>query len=198
MRPPGRVATRLRRASLLLVCAAALGCQGLRTRPADRAVRDLGRLALHPFVNKTQQAALEDQLLTRVRDEFLRDGLIPIVPESDADLVLKVTITRYLNTPIQYDAKMSPTAYKLDILADVEVTDPKRPQQAPWGEKDMEGVEIYPASNLTGGMGEDQARQAVWDVMARDIVARVSAGPGAPAAPAPAASAPVPGHAPER
>ena len=50
--------------------------------PSPAAEHQEGRPA--PIVNKTQQASLEDALLGRTRDEFLRNNRYPLVPESEA------------------------------------------------------------------------------------------------------------------
>ena len=49
---------------------------------------EIRKVAVHLIVNKTGQAGLEDALMLRVRDEFLRDGRYPLVPESEADGVV--------------------------------------------------------------------------------------------------------------
>lgn len=172
----------------LLIVAAAFGCgQAFRhSRPLPPS--NARRLALHPIANKTQQAGLEDALMSRTCDEFLRDGRSFLVPEGQAENVVRITLTRYLTTPIQYDSNLVPTAYKMKILADVEFLDAKKPGQALWTEKDLVGVETYAAPTLAGGLTEAQAQVEIWDIMSRDIVQRVMDGlAGAPPA-APAAS----------
>jgi len=164
----------------LFVVAAALGCgQEVRYNPAPQILpQNIRRLALHPIINKTGQFGLEDKLMLRVRDEFLRDGRYPLLPENQADGVVWITITRYLNTPIQYDSNLIPTAYKLRILVDLEFVDKKKSDQALWVEKNLEGILTYAAPTLAGGMTEEQAREGVWDTLARDIVKRVVDGFG--------------------
>jgi len=164
---------------LLLVYAAALGCGGTGSRhspAAEAPAPGIRRLALPPVVNKTGQFGLEDALMLRVRDEFLRDGRCPLLPEAQADGLARITITRYLNTPIQYDAGLVPTAYKLRVVVDLELVNKRQPGQPVWTDKGLEGIETYAAPNLAGGMSEEQARDGVWDTLARDIVARFAAG----------------------
>src|SRR5271170_2817455 len=67
------------------------------------------KIAVRNVVNKTQQFGLEDKLTLAIIDEFLRDGQYNIVPEEQADGVVASTITRYILTPIQYDAVLNPT-----------------------------------------------------------------------------------------
>lgn len=135
------------------------------------------RLALRPVVNKTQQFGLEDKLMLRVRDEFLRDGRYPLVPEPESQGIVGITITRYILTAVQYDATQAATAYKLRILVDLAFVD-KSTNQTLWEEKNLEGILSFPAQTLRGGLTEEQAREQIWDILARNIVKRVVDGFG--------------------
>lgn len=159
--------------------AALLACgQDIAYRPAPQLLPGhIRKLSLRIVVNKTHQYGLEDKLTLRIRDEVLRDGRYPLLPEAESDGIILVTITRYVLTPIQYDANLIPTAYKLRILIDLQFVD-RATNTALWEEKNMEGVLVYPASILPGGKTEEQAREAIWDTLARDVVKRVVEGFG--------------------
>ena len=163
-----------------LIAVAAAGCgQEVRYNPTPQILpQDVRRIALHPILNKTGQFGLEDKLMLAVRDEFLRDGRYPLVPEPEADGVVWTTISRYLNTPIQYDSNLVPTAYKLRILTDLQFVDRKKPDQALWVEKNIDEVFTYSAPTLAGGLTEEQAREQIWNTLAKDIVKRVIDGFG--------------------
>lgn len=135
------------------------------------------RLALRPISNKTQQFGLEDKLMLRVRDEFLRDGRYPLVPEPESQGIVLITISRYILTAVQYDATQAATAYKLRILVDLQFID-KSTNQILWEEKNLEGILSFPAQTLRGGLSEEQAREQIWDILARNIVKRVVYGFG--------------------
>ena len=135
------------------------------------------RLALRPVVNKTQQFGLEDKLMLRVRDEFLRDGRYPLVPEPESQGIVWITVSRYILTAVQYDSTQIATAYKLRILVDVQFVD-KTTNQILWEEKNLEGILSYPAQTLRAGLTEEQAREQIWDILARNIVKRVVDGFG--------------------
>lgn len=147
-------------------------------KPADQILpQHIKRLAVRPVINKTQQFGLEDKLTLRVRDEFLRDGSYQVAPETMADGVVVITLTRYILVPTQYDSVLAPTAYKLRVMADLDFVD-RTKNQILWTEPNLEGVQTYTASTLTGGMTEEQARELIWDVLARDVVTRVVKGFG--------------------
>lgn len=171
----------MRRILCLLAAAALAACSGpeIGYRPAPQILpSNIQRLALRPVVNKTQQFGLEDKFLLAVRDEFLRDGRYPLVPEDEANGIVWITLSRYILTPIQYDATLAPTNYKLRIIADVQMVD-RTTNQALWEEKNLEGVLTYPTSTLTGGLTEEQAREQIWSILAPMIVKRVIDGFGA-------------------
>ncbi|MDE2292371.1 MAG: hypothetical protein KGL53_09835 [Elusimicrobia bacterium] len=173
--------TFLRAFSAVAVAAVLTACGGgedVMYKPADQILpQNIKSLAVRPVINKTQQFGLEDKFTLRIRDEFLRDGRYPIVPEDQADGVVVVTITRYILVPTQYDSVLTPTAYKLRVLCDLDFVD-RTKNQVLWTEPNLEGIQTYTASTLAGGMTEEQARELVWDTLARDIVKRTIEGFG--------------------
>src|SRR5258708_7342278 len=135
---------------LLAAMAFLAGCGGtdVAYRPAAQILpANIKRLALRLVLNKTQQFRLEDKLTLRIRDECLRDGRYPLVPEDSADGVVAVTITRYLLVPIQYDASLIPTAYKLRVIVDVQFID-RATNTMLFEEPNIEGIQIYNAATL--------------------------------------------------
>lgn len=169
----------MKKISLLLAAALLWGCgQDVAYRPTPQILPpNIKRIALRQIQNKTQQFGLEDKLLLRVRDEFLRDGRYPLLPEANADGIVVITISRYILTPVQFDANLIPTAYKLRVLADLQFVD-KEKNAALWEEKNLESIVTYPASTLPGGRTEEQAREEAWNQLASDIVKRVVDGFG--------------------
>ena len=168
----------------LFIAAVAAGvlsaCSGpeMTYRPAPQILpSNIKKLALKLVMNKTQQFGLEDKLTLRIRDEFLRDGRYPLVPNENADGIVAVTITRYMLVPIQYDASLIPRAYKLRILADLQFID-RAANTVLFEESNIEGIQTYAAATLPGGLTEEQAREFIWDTLARDVVKRVVEGFG--------------------
>jgi hypothetical protein len=162
---------------LLAVLAAACGTDVAYKPTPQLLPQHVQRLALRTIVNKTQQFGLEDKLLLRVRDEFLRDGRYPLVPEAESQGTVMITISRYILTAVQYDATQAATAFKLRILVDVQFLD-KSTNQILWEEKNLEGILSFPAQTLRGGLTEEQAREHIWDILSRNIVRRVVYGFG--------------------
>lgn len=172
---------RLSSLPLLIILA---GCgEDVAYRPAAQILpANIKRISVRIVVNKTQQFGLEDKLTRRIIDEFLRDGRYPILPETNADGIVAVTVARYLLNPVQYDANLIPTAYKLRILIDLQFID-RAANAVLWEEKGLEGILTFPAATLPGGKTEEQAREAIWDILARDVTKRVIEGFGSVSGP---------------
>lgn len=147
-------------------------------RPAPQILPShIKRLAVRPFVNQTQQFGLEDRLTKRAVDEFLRDGNFPIGPEAEADGVVAGEITRYILTPITYDTALVPTSYKLTVIVNLQFLD-RVTNTVLWQEPNLAVSQLYAPATLPNGLSEPQAQEALWDVLARNVVARTIRGFG--------------------
>ena len=157
------------------------GCvseQGVTYRPAPQILPPhIKKLAIRPWVNKTQQFGLEDKLNLRTVDEFLRDGEFPIGPESEADGVVAGELSRYILTPVTYDTALVPTSYKLTVVFDLKFID-KVTNTELWHEPNFVVSVLYAPPTVPGGKTELQAQQDLWDVVAPQVRARVIQGFG--------------------
>jgi hypothetical protein len=164
----------------LLAGAAACAPEGtdIQYNPAPQLIpHSIQKIALRHVINKTQQFGLEDKLTIAVRDEFLRNGQWEIVPENQASGIVQVTINLYVLQPLTFDASLVPTSFKLRIGTDVQLIDVKT-HTALWDQPNIEAIQTYAADTLPGGMTEEMAREACWDILAREIVKRVISGFG--------------------
>jgi hypothetical protein len=134
-------------------------------------------VAVRPWANRTQQFGLEDKLTLRVVDEFLRNANYAVTPEADADGVVVGTVVRYILTPIQFDANLVPTTYKLQVISNLQFID-RTKNQILWEEPNLEEDLTYTAPTLPGGLTEYQAQQIIWDMLATDTVKRTVQGFG--------------------
>ncbi|MDD4003837.1 MAG: LPS assembly lipoprotein LptE [Elusimicrobiaceae bacterium] len=165
-------------AALALLAAGCAGDSGVIYQPYPQILpQSVTNLAVQPFINKTEYFGLEDRLNIAITNEFLRNGNFPVVPQPQATGVIMGEIRRYILVPIQYDAAMVPTSYKLTVLLKVQFYD-RKSNTLLWEEPALEGTVVYTASVLSGGITEDQARDQVWSILARDIVTRTVTGYG--------------------
>ena len=135
------------------------------------------RIAVRPFANKTQQFGLEEKITLRVIDEFLKNGEYLVSPENAAQGVIVGEINHYILTPIQYDVNLVPTVYKLNVIAGLRFLD-RNNNRYLWEEPALQVTKMYSAANLPGGLSEEQARETLWEILAKDIVLRTVSGFG--------------------
>jgi hypothetical protein len=160
------------------------------TFPYDPAVQilpeNIKKIYVKPFINNTNQFGLEAKFTNEVINEIIADGRLSLVnTEAEADGMLVVTIKRYILQPLTYDVNMMPEQYKLWIIASVSLVD-NDDNVTLWTEPNMEGIQIYRDSTrgISGdamgdnGMTEEEARQFIWEKMARNIVKRLVKGFG--------------------
>ncbi len=168
--------------TMLFAAALALGaCSGtdILYRPAEQKLPQyIKRISVRPFANKTQQFGLEEKLTLKVIDEFLKNGEYTVSPESAAQGVIVGEVIHYILTPIQYDVNLVPTVYKLNVIASVRLLD-KENNRYLWEEPALQVTKMYSAANLPGGLNEEQAREALWEILAKDVVLRTVSGFGA-------------------
>ena len=137
------------------------------------------KIAVRPFSNHTQQYGLEDKLTLAVQAEFNRDGRYQITNENQGDGIVIGDITKYVLDPLSYDTNHVPTEYKLSIVVDASFFDVQK-STTMWKEPEMRGELRYfvASSGFAGSMTEDDARQIIFDMLARDIRTRTLEGPG--------------------
>ena len=147
-------------------------------KPSDQKLpANIKQIAVRPFANKTQQFGLEEKLTLKVIDEFLKNGEYSIAPESSAQGVIVGEISHYILTPVQYDVNLVPTVYKLNIIATVRFLD-RDENRYLWEEPALQVTKMYSAANLPGGLTEEQAREYLWEILAKDVVMRTVEGFG--------------------
>ncbi|HEY4619557.1 MAG TPA: LptE family protein [Nitrospirota bacterium] len=67
------------------------------------------------FENKTMEPIIEEELTTAVIREFLKDGRIEVADISRADMVLKVSVVSYKETPVSFDAEQNALEYRVAV-----------------------------------------------------------------------------------
>jgi len=138
------------------------------------------KIAIPTFENNTINYGIEEKFTLRVVEEFLRDGRLEITKSEDADAILKGEITRYVLEPLTYTADFVVEEYKLWVILDIALYE-KDKEEPLWEEKNLEGIYRFfaPTVNKPGALTEEQAREVLWDYLARDILRRTIYGFGA-------------------
>jgi hypothetical protein len=104
-------------------------------------------------------------------EEFLKNGEYTVSPENAAQGVIVGEISHYILTPIQYDVNLVPTVYKLNVIAGLRLLDREQNRYL-WEEPALQVTKMYSAATLPGGLTEEQAREALWEILAKDVMLR--------------------------
>ncbi len=135
------------------------------------------KIAVNNFSNNIVQYGIEDKLTKKVIEEFLRDGRLEIVKAEEADALLTGVIVRYSLEPVSYDAQSVIEQYKLYIGVDVTFKDQVQGITM-WTENNIHEDYTYYVTAKAGQLveTENDAQEAVTDLLSRDIVKRTIIG----------------------
>ena len=108
-------------AAILAIATAACGYHLVGT--GNKLPEHIQTLAIPVFTNITDQPELHRNLTDAVREAFLNDARVKIVPERKADLVVKGTLTYYDVRPIAFNDRDVATQYWVKISIDLDAID---------------------------------------------------------------------------
>lgn len=134
-------------------------------------------VAIKPFSNKSSIFGIEEKLTLKIIDEFIRDGRYVIKNENEADGIIAGDVKSYIMIPIQYDANMIPTTYKITLNYSIKMID-RIKNVILWEENTLVANYIFSDPSVPGGMTEEQAREKLWEIIAKDTVKRTIEGFG--------------------
>lgn len=97
------------------------GCAGYRL--GSMLPPDIKSVAVPTFVNRTTEPLAEVEATRAVIQEFQKDGSLKVMPEGQADAVLRVTLTDYDLAPVSFrsDKRTAAREYRVTMLASVEL-----------------------------------------------------------------------------
>ena len=113
---------------------------------------------------------MEIGLTKAVIDKYISDGNLRIASESDADLVMKGTLTDFRKEPLRYDANDNVDEYRIKLIVDLELVDQESAKTV-WTEKGFAGETTYRTSGTLTTSENVAMKDAMYD-LARRIVER--------------------------
>lgn len=134
-------------------------------------------IAVKPFSNKSSIFGIEEKLTLKIIDEFIKDGKYQLKNENEADGIIIGEIKSYILIPIQYDANLVPTTYKITLNYSIKMID-RIKNLILWEENTLLANYIFSDASIPGGMTEEQAREKLWEIIAKDTVKRTVEGFG--------------------
>jgi hypothetical protein len=113
-----------------IACLAAILAALMAPRGAAALDRTLPTTAQHlmilPLEDKAGNATLAQLLNDDVTQAFVTGGRLQVVTTTaEADIVLRWTLQRYDQIPLQFDSNNTPVRYRLQMLVDVDMLDAK-------------------------------------------------------------------------
>lgn len=166
--------------NVLILSIALCGCSSSQIvyNPAPQILpQHIKSIAVKPFVNRSSIFGIEEKLTLKIIDEFIRDGKYQLRSENDADGIISGEIKSYIMIPIQYDANLVPTTYKITLHYAIRMID-KIKNIILWEENTLVANYIFSDPSIPGGMTEEQAREKLWEIIAKDTVKRTVEGFG--------------------
>jgi len=136
---------------------------------------NINSIAIPVFVNKTDRYNIEQYVTQKTIDGFLADGRIAIKDEKNADAIIKCRISKYIHTPIRFNANQIAQEYRLRIYLEIYFFDNKN-QHLLWKDETSIWEETtYFVANDLGMPVEDEviARNRVLDKLAERVLRRV-------------------------
>lgn len=161
-----------------LLLTAFTGCASHYTPAQQQLPQNIRKVAIETFKNSTVYYGMEEKLTLAATNEFIRDGRLEVVNSQEADGILRGEITRYVLEPLTYDENHVVKEYKLWILVDIMLVD-RLKNEVVWQEKNLEGNYRFFVANIPGGITEEEAREIIWEKLARAILKRTIDGFGA-------------------
>jgi hypothetical protein len=128
-------------------------------------------IAIPILTNETLEYGVAEELTDALVEEFTNDNSLSVVPEDEAQSVLRGAVIAYERPVVAYDAGGSPTEYRVQVVA--KLTYENRSTKETIWEGEVEGWAIYSAGGQGGDLtSEDEARASAVQKLAQDVLAK--------------------------
>lgn len=156
--------------SILLLLLLFISACGYRLRGTGELREDLRKVAILPFVNKTFESRVENDLYNALVGEFGRSKNLKVVAAAEADLLVTGTIAAIESYAISYSPDDKTYEYRVLMTLDVVVTE-ARTHEVFWRRSAMQEVEEYKAvaEPLTIDRRKQAALKRLSKVLAENI-----------------------------
>lgn len=143
-------------ACALLLGALLAGCYTARNSIPSH----IKTIAIPVFVNRSLQAALEDELTQRVIDRFQTNNQLRLAEPGEANAELDGTITAYTNNVYRFNNQERADEYIVTITLDVAVLDRVKNREL-WSQEGIRASATYLISGSQARTEADARKEAV-------------------------------------
>jgi hypothetical protein len=135
-----------RSAAVLLVCAVAVGCGYRFVGDSSLLPADARTVYVEPFVNRTREVGIDQELTSALRSEFYRRGRLEIVDHSERGDVIVSGVIRSLDTTVaSVNRRDEVLQYEAVLVLDVTLRR-RQPNEILWRGQGIRLTEIYAGS----------------------------------------------------
>ncbi|HBC47287.1 MAG TPA: hypothetical protein DEO84_10130 [candidate division Zixibacteria bacterium] len=120
------------------------------------ALGNVKTIAIPLFDNQSTESGLREQLSDRLSQAFVTDNTLKVVPEQQADGILRGSVISYSREPYTYSKSEVVSEYKSVIGVKVEFVN-RRSQKVIWEEANMSNWGTYDAVSETENDGKSRA-----------------------------------------
>jgi hypothetical protein len=159
--------------AVLAAALAAQSCSHYGFSPAGRG--GTSTVAIPIFANETLEYGAEQDLTDALIEEFTDDNSMRVVPEEEAESIIRGVVIAYERPVLSYDAGGSPREYRVRVVARIAYENLST-KETVW-EADVEGWAIYAVTAEGGGLtSEDEAREVAFEKLAQDVLSKTVQG----------------------
>jgi hypothetical protein len=130
------------------------------------ALGNLRTVAIPLFDNQSTESGLRELLTDKLSQAFVTDNTLKVVPEQQADGVLRGTVISYAREPYTYSKSEVVSEYKSTVTVKVQFVN-RRSQKVIWEESNMSNWGTYDAAK---GETEDDGKNRAIDKLVEDIL----------------------------
>jgi hypothetical protein len=145
----------IRQLVLGLCAATALLSCGIYT-VSPSALGNLKTIAIPLFDNQTTESGLREQLTDRLAQAFVNDNTLKVVPEQQADGILRGSVISYSREPYTYSKAEVVSEYVSRIVIKLQFVN-RRSQKVIWEETNMSNWGTYKADSESENDGKSRA-----------------------------------------
>jgi hypothetical protein len=159
---------------VVVLCAVTLaGCSHYSFSGAIKT--HISTVAIPILANETLEYGVEQGVTDALIAEFTDDNALRVVPQQEADSIIRGAVVLYERPVMSYDAAGNPNEYKVRVVANLTYEDLTK-NEIVW-EGEVEGWAVYSLSGAGGALSsEDEAQQYAYQKLAQDVLAKTVQG----------------------
>ncbi len=104
---------------LISISFATAGC-GIYSFSGSSIPTHIKSVAIPLFDDRTAEFGIKEQITDALIDEFIKENILQIRDEQDANSIIRGTITRVTDVPYTFDASENVQEFKVNIYVDIE------------------------------------------------------------------------------